>query len=346
MTRELERNDGEFVDVPEEPQDPINADEQEQLDRLDDLLGRLQANQRILIERLQPSWCSGFLEEVTLTEQIGLDYFIDTWGGHLLSVKVRGTRGRLKGSYKIPLYSFPPLRYGEPISQSNKGDRFKTEESAPPAPNQPVVVNPGNPFEKLFTALPTVLPLVFDYMRSQEQKRQADFQMMVQMMKQNSGGGLADITKVGAVMTQLNDMFKQNAGIETGNGEIDFIPHALEVMKMVLGNQSQAKPQPQPQAPRLAAPRGGPPRKPIRSESVPPNVTPLKRDLAAELSEMEPTQAAQMVMNALGRMSPDKRDAAMGTFVAQMNEDLGDDGFGGFDDDDYDDSDETGVSNE
>lgn len=312
MTNEYSDNNDDYgIDLEEQPS--------EEVDRLQSLFSLLQPGVTVLIERLQPSWCSGLLEEVHLDDSIGLDYFIETWGGQILSVKVRGDKGRLHGCYKINLSSYPPLVYGRPIKKHDKSQAFHDDENVPnpaPVPAAPVVVNNGFG-EKIMGALPTVLPLVFNYMKSLEDKRQADMQMMLQMVRSNQSSGLSDITKIGSVMTQLNELFKSHSPASAESSEMDIFPQAMEVLKLALGNQNQ---QQQPRA-KLTSPSAGPISKPPNRSHVPSspaNVTPIRNDVSDLISQMEPSKAAEAVLAALDQMPPDKRDEAMQSFLFQM----------------------------
>lgn len=312
MTNEYSDNNDDYgIDLEEQPS--------EEVDRLQSLFSLLQPGVTVLIERLQPSWCSGLLEEVHLDDSIGLDYFIETWGGQILSVKVRGDKGRLHGCYKINLSSYPPLVYGRPIKKHDKSQVFHDDETVPnPVPSSPPVVVNNGFGEKLMTALPTVLPLVFNYMKSLEDKRQADMQMMLQMVRSNQSSGLSDITKIGSVMTQLNALFKSNAPTNSESSEMDIFPQAMEVLKLALGNQNQTQQHPRA---KLTSPSAGPISKPpSRSlgKTSPANVTPIRNDVSDLISQMEPSKAAEAVLAALDQMPPDKRDEAMQSFLFQM----------------------------
>lgn len=329
---EYQSNDGnlEEIELPEQPLTPAEVEYEQTIERLDTFFSGLTPGVTLLIERLRPSWCSGVLEEFTIgDEAIGLDYFIETWGGELLIVKVRGKKGQLRGSYKIPLHSFPPLRYGEPIRQSNRGDRFRDDSPNPTPTANPVMMPAPQGFsgEKIIAAVSGLAPVFMQWIKSQddrrrheEERRQADMAMMMNAMKSNQGGGLSDITKVGAVMAQLNEMFRQNSPAAPSDSEIEFLPHALEVLRTVMGPQSQQKEQ-QPRA-KLTAPSSGPP-----SSRPTANVTPLRspNDISSILAQMEPAKAVESVMDALGKMSPDKRDATMGTFLMKYQQDMSDD---------------------
>lgn len=296
----------------------------EQVDRLDSFLSSLQPGVSLLIERIQPSWCSGVLEEVCITDEgIDLEYLIEQWGGKVLSVKMRGKQGRLVGgSYKVNLNSFPPLRYGKPIRQHDRSERFEGNEStiANPPPSRP------GGLEQLFAALPAVVPMVQKLLDASESRRQADMAMMMQIMKGNQGG-LGDITKVGAVMGQLNEMFRQNSAVSGGQDDdgMGFMNQALDVMKMFMDRPKPVQP------PRITRPAVPPPattpsgKTPGEKKGT---VTPL-RDVAGFISDMPPIDAAKTITEALGRMTPDKREEAIASFYSLQGEVEGDDDFSG-----------------
>ena len=332
----------------------VDRDRDETIDKLDEFFGMLSSGVSVVIERLKPSWCSGFLEEVPWTEDFGLEYLINTWGGSLLSLKMRGKKGQLGGTYKVPLYSYPPLRFGRKLKPYDQGEKFDEDKPAPPAaPPAPVVVNPSAPLENLMSALPAIIPLVTKIMDGSEARRQADMAMMMQMMKLNSGGGIGDITKIGAVMSQLSEIYKQNMG---GGGnetnEMDFMAHALDVVKMFMDKpQAQALPA-QPQPSRLAPPIGRATTPPPPKPTTPPtptqqgSVTPLNppREIARSISEMDPRKAAETIIEALSYMPPDKQQAAIGSFLGEYQDIMGDDdGFEGDELGEEEDDDQRGV---
>lgn len=335
----------------------------EQIVRLDNFFSSLQPGVSLLIERVKPSWCSGLLEEIQITEDgIDLDYLIETWGGQLLSVKMRGKGGRLVGgSYKVPLYSYPPLRFGQKIRPYDKGERFLNgDETAPaPAPAPPVVVNQPPGLEKILSALPAIMPLVMNIMERSEARNQQNMNMMMAMMKAQNGGGLADITKIGAVMTQLNELFRQNqSGGDAGPSEMDFMGQAMDVIKMFMSKPTPAAShqmmQPPPQArltgknapPTVSTPKKAPAPVPAPAPDVDATVTALNPggDIAAELAEMEPDEITGTLLASISQMSPDKRDAAIANFMGGFQDFMmgGDDG--GYDDDgEYPEEEQRGV---
>lgn len=301
------------------------------IQKLDDFFHMLSSGVSVVIERLSPSWCKGFLEEVPVTDEFGIQYLIDTWGGHLLSLKVRNQSGQLGGTHKVQLYTYPPLRFGRKLKPYDQGEKFEGDDDKPAAsPAAPVVVNPPNSMEKIFTALPAIIPLVTKIMENSESRRQADFAMMMQMMKAGQGGGLSDISKIGTVMTQLGEIYKQNMGGGGGEtNEMDFMGQALDVIKMFMDKPKPMIQMPQQAAPKLSPPAGipttPPPTPPQTQGSATVTQLPQNRDIARSISDMTPDKAAETIMDALSQMSPDKQQAAIGSFLGEYQNMMGDD---------------------
>jgi len=328
-----ERTDGDHApeDGDQLPKSAGEIERDDQIDKLDRFFGGLNPGVSVLIERVQPSWCNGLLEEIQVTDDgLDLDYLIDTWGGQLLSLKMRGKAGKLVGgSYKVPLYSYPPLRFGERLHPYDKGGRFSQGDDTPTAP--PVVVNPPG-FDKILAAVPAIMPFVLKLMENAEARNQQNMTMMMQMMQanQNQGGGITDIAKVSSMMGELNTIFRQNSGGgDQGGGEVDFMAHAMDVMKMFMDNKptpAQPKPQPQPQQARLTSPsrpapnRGGPPASMAKPQIPAATVTTLNpsRDVAKQLAGMDPDDISGTLIDSISQMSPDKRDAAVSKFMGEF----------------------------
>ena len=326
---------------------------EEQIVRLDNFFSSLQPGVSILIERLKPTWCSGLLEEIQITEDgIDLDYMIETWGGQLLAVKMRGKGGRLVGgSYKVPLYSYPPLRYGQKLKPYDRGERFMNGEPPTPVQNSPVVVNQPPGLEKILSAIPAIMPLITSVMERSEARNQQNMQMMMAMLRSNQGSGLADISKIGTVMTQLNDLFKQNSSSGDQMGEIDFMTQAMDVMKMFLDKPKQPQPQSIPQA-RLTGPTSKNTKNargqlsgqsPIQDK--PDKITELNpsSSIAAEIAKMSPELISDTLLNSISKMSPEKRDATIANFIGEFQNFMEEEGLENADDDRFEENDQRDV---
>ena len=321
-----------------EERTPSEIEYDRQLDRLDSLFSSLSPGVTLLIQRIQPSWCKGVLEEITIgDDEINLDYFIEQWGGHLLLVKVRGASGRIAGNYKIPLFSYPPMVYGKRLKYNDKSDRYQEDSDPTPSQNPmaqgPIVVKSDSGMEQIVKILPTIIPLITEYSKANEARRQADMAMMMQIMHAQNNSGLSDITKIGSVMNQLSEMFKRN-NEGGGSSDMDFMASALDTIKTVFANKTEKKSEPRLIAPAKARPGAPPVAPPVK---LPSNVTTLKNstdNIAKSISELDPRSISDTIIQAMAHMAPSKRNEAIGHFLAEYEADMADDVEGDYDDDD------------
>jgi hypothetical protein len=295
-----------------------------QLEELDDFFCQIDPSLKLLVWRLQPSWCRGFLEEIYVAnarEDINLAYFIKNWGGQLLQLRVRGNKGQIVKSYMIPLYSYPPLVKRQRIVEDDLDKPSKpTETPVQPPQQNPVVVNQGFGMEKILEILPAVMPIWSEYVKSQEARRQADMALMAQLIQAKSGNGIGDIAKIGSVMTQLQQMFRQNNPVDSDGGELGFMTQALDVVKSLMDRSQQ------PQLPaaidshklippkKMSGPNGDLPHK---SEKV----TPITKtpSISETIANMGASEAAATIITAIGSMPAGKRENAI-NFIADEYE--------------------------
>lgn len=325
MNRDYE--DIEPIEI-EDGRSSSDKERDRQLEELDTFFAQVDPSLRLMVYRLQPSWCRGCLEEIYVAnarEDINLQYFIKHWGGQLLQIRVRGKKGQIEKSYMIPLYSYPPLVKGERITEDDLEKPEKLPQAPVPQQSNPVVVNQGSNMEKVFELLPAILPLWSEYVKHQEARRQSDMAMMLQIAKTQSGGGIADITKIGAVMTQLNQMFRQNNPEMMGDGgELGFMTQALDVIKSVMNRPQQTGAPQEITGHRLTGPKGLPSGQET-DRSKDGNVTPINAkenhgsgkqrssepDYARTIAEMDAHNAAGTIISAFGNMPEDKREQAL-----------------------------------
>lgn len=319
MNEKTDQNQ-EFVELPDERTES-EREQDRQIERLDSFLSDIQPGAQILIERIQPSWCSGVLEQCEVPDPDHLlDYLIETWGGKILTIKIRGRGGKLGGKNKVPLNSYPPLFFGKPLKKPNPADillkQDKQENTTVP---NPVVVQQSNQLQGIVQMLPALVPAVFKYLQAQQNQRQQDLQMMLGIMG-HQNNGLNDIAKIGATMTQLRDLFQQNnPEAATAGGDMDFMSSAMEVIKLALGEGNKTS------TPKLVAPQfpqkpTGPPPQTAKTRE-PATVTPI-RDLSSSLAELDPYSAVQTVMEGLGKMPEEKRALVVDKFIQDYYADM------------------------
>lgn len=312
----------DYQDIkPIEIEDQRSASEKEhsrQLEELDTFFTQLDPSLRLMVWRLQPAWCRGCLEEIYVAnarEDINLQYFIKHWGGQLLQIRVRGKRGTIEKSYTIPLYSYPPLVKGNRITEEDLEKPAKPVEPPIAQQTNPVIMNQSSTnMDKIFELIPAIFPLWSEYVKHQESRRREDMAMMIQMMK-SQGGGISDITKIGAVMTQLNQMFRQNNPDMSDSGELGFMTQALDVIKSVMNRPPQSSQVPEITGHRLTGPKGLP--KGNVPKDTDGKVTPIKPtqtepDYAKSIADMDAHNAAGTIISAFGNMPENKREEAIG----------------------------------
>jgi hypothetical protein len=231
--------------------------------------------------------------------------------------------------------------YGKKLKYNDKSDRFLDEpESIPnanPAPQSPIVVKSDSGMEQIVKILPTIIPLITEYSKANEARRQADMAMMMQIMHAQNNSGLSDITKIGSVMSQLSEMFKRN-NEGGGASDMDFMASALDTIKTVFANKTEKKVEPRLIAPVKARPGAPPVAPPIGPPvKLTSNVTPLKNsteNIAKSISELDPRSISDTIIQAMCRMEPGKRNEAIGHFLAEYEADMAADVEGDYDDDD------------
>jgi hypothetical protein len=100
---------------------------------------------------------------------------------------------------------------------------------------------------------------------------------------------------------------------------------ALDVMKLVM-DKPQAQAPAQTTAPaqsRLTGPQMNPPPPQATKPQTPQTLKPS--NLASSIAQLPPNQAAETLIHALGMMPPDKRDAAISSFIGEYQDTMGDD---------------------
>lgn len=304
MSDDTERDE---VDLRTEPE-KVADDKVEALERE---LAALQPGVQVVIERLKPTWCKGQLEKLTVDEDgLDLDYLIQNWGGHLLSIKIIGAGGRIRGSHSVELYSFEPRRYGKRLRAPNNPD---DDETSTPATN-PVVVQSPSQDQKLLLKM-------FDMLNAQRASEvetlrllltQQQHQISPPVVAQKSAvGNITELVKTAQAMSQLKEIFRTDPDLADSEGA--FPAQVLDVLKLFLDKKQTPSQAPVPA--RLTGPVHHAP------NDMPASVTQLRNpDIAKRVSEMDPDTAADTIMNALGNMDREKQEKAMSAFLARFQE--------------------------
>jgi hypothetical protein len=303
------------VDIPRTPAEEI---EEEKVDRLEAELSALEPGVQVIISRLQPSWCKGKLEKITVPDEgIDVNYLIRTWGGKLLSLKVLGKGNRILGSHSIELYTFEPRIYGKPLRQPTHIDGSVDEDTPT---NAPIV--PTSAPQQDMTALYAKMFELAD----ERNKAEIDGlkQMLITFMTQSTQqpppqqasalGGISDLVKTANAINQLKEAFHTEPVLSGASPEDAFPGQVMDVLKMFLDNK-QSEPA------KLTGPVQAQLQQTAQQPPATRKVTPIHgTDPIAQITAMDPTRAADTLITALGRMPQQKKAATVTAFWKRFEE--------------------------
>lgn len=295
----------EDIDIRTEPE-RVADDKVEALERE---LAALQPGVQVVIERLKPTWCKGQLEKLTVDDDgLDLDYLIQNWGGQLLSIKIIGAGGRIRGSHSVELYSFEPRRYGKLLRAPNKPDE---EETTAPAQN-PVVVHPPAQDASLMGKM-------FDMLNAQRASEVETLRLLLTQQQLTSApapaqtfNGVGELLKLAGAFNKLKDMFQSEQPQAMGNPDDMFPMQMMDMLGKFIDNRQQPRGQLVPPQQPQGQPSQGPPLPAAAAKVTTPTRQghPGGEDMIAQFQTLPPEKAADVLMTALGRMPPEKQQAA------------------------------------
>lgn len=302
---------------------PEERVERDRVERLEQELSALSPGAQVIITRLQPTWCKGQLERITVGDDgIDLDYLIRQWGGQQLELRIQPQGGRIKGRHVIDLFTFDPRRYGEILKDPVRGTGGSKSESPSreivtvPNPQGDSIAQLGGIFEKMFNAMEA---------RSNSQVELLTTLLAAQMKQTAQAppaspaqSSVTELLKMARAMGELKELL----GVDAGGGQQLSMEEALpgqvlELLKGFTQQRQETGARLTPPVPNPAALQGGAP---------PPaeNVTQIRKpDPLAALKEMDPQQAADSIADILASMPVNKREEVAEHFYKRLSELLG-----------------------
>lgn len=315
--------------------------EERAAERVQRLLSTVDQGWKISIIRTQPSWCRGHLETVEVydpSETVDTDYLIRQWGGQRIHIKVHNEKGQWVGGGSISLFSYPPKVRGREIKEEDFYSSSPLQNNPAPFAQQQYTQHP-TPAGANQLDLNSLLGLL-------QKSKKEELQFALELMKRAGTGGAqpapaAPAAGMGAMAEQMVSMFQMFGqmkelfgSVEGGQGGGDELtPIIGDIVSKLFDGKRDLDSQQRGRGGRaLMPPTGGPSsagppagRAPDPGDQGVPQLHPvdsLQNDtlsgIADKLSSLSPGDASDVLIQALGNMPEEKRNAAMQEFFQNM----------------------------
>jgi len=258
---------------PSSPPDDID----EQLAAIAEFFDGLTTGVSVMISRLEPEWCSGYLEEREIiegAEPIDINYLIKSWGGKRLRCRVRskrpGNRGQWLRSIDIPLQTWDPLRRGVRIYPRETIDEDEGWTTRKPQPKKTGLGDIG----EMMTLMSTM-----------RQNELATLQALGLGRAERSGNGDSSLSTAIELAKTFAQLQRPQGGGDVDGG-MELFGKALELLKSPSSSPSPA----------------------IVSRQQPVS-------LSDALSQLPPERAVATLQEAMAKMSPDRQQSAMSSLL-------------------------------
>lgn len=292
-------------------------------EKVERLIGSLKPGFSVTVYRERPSWAKGYLERLDIGEDDGIDlqYLADQWGGEVLRLRVCDPTGTYRGGADIPFASYPPRHRGRIITRRRGEDWDDLPQGArlgePPALQQPQ--NNGNSIDAIFSMISRLRKEDLSTVRQLLESTKTDVPAV-----QN---GLTSVVQMAHQFKELQGIFggaeQQLSNSGTGGDNSALFATLAEVAKAILApkatntaipvHRSDSLPRPIPPNPNLV-------RSPIAQFPGSSNPNHSGFSLAGALADMDPDDVADCALAALSRMSPEKKERAIGAVLSRLGE--------------------------
>lgn len=276
--------------------EPGGAEEREQreLEELDEYLSGIEPGYTLVISRVEPGWCKGLLEEISVTQTsapVDINYIITTWGGHKIRLRFRRPDGKWAKFRDVELYTFQPLIYGRPLERTLPNphrDPVQPENALVKHDPIPIPVDP--PVNKSREML--------EMMEMIQRMRAADMQAMAALVQAQAQPAQDPYKIMNWAFTMANQFHRLPES--AGSGENDEVIGLLGKLADAFGTTR-------------------------RSESrdtriVPPRAPGDTRPIHEVLAEMEPSEALSTFRQAVGSMTPENQGKTLGALFDSLEQ--------------------------
>lgn len=286
----------------QQPQ-PVKTESEDPRDqKIKDLFSDLRPGYRLVITRLAPTWCYGWLEtlEILPDDSIDLEYICSVWGGNKLRLQLQGDNRRYLKSAEI-FVAHPPKYQGVVITPESWARQNNTEQPKTETAPAATAINP------------------LDLMRTMSQMRQEDLDLFRKMTAGKNQpvyeppkqvNQFEEFLKMAQHWKQLQSIFGeltpapvQAAPLDDSTAMIQQITGLISAFK---GNQ-----QPPQRQQRIAPPQQRQRIAPAASPAPPAPPAKPKQNLAETLARMEKDKFSETILTALGQMDQTKRETVL-----------------------------------
>lgn len=301
-----------------ETRDPEKEEElkraEDILEKVEKVLGDIPIGWSIAISRREPGWARGHLETISVNEEqpLDLDYLAQTWGGEVLTARVKDDRGQYVKSVDIPMYSYKPKSWGEELLHPNFRHSQRQEGKS----------------EKIdpFGSVESILSIV-ERLRGKEEKQAPardnsldlgiiELLLKTQLTAQRQNGplgGVEQFLQMASALKELKGLFGNEE--QKPFDENNIIGQVGGILDTYFKYRSTVESKPK--TARLAPPSVPRPMiGPVQEQA--PSAAPSPPAIVEQLASLDPKTAAEAVLLALDRMSEEHREKALSVFFNHL----------------------------
>lgn len=311
------------LEKPEEEDTDLGDSPEGEIDPIEDFLKSLSPGQTIMVTRSRPSEYRGFLEEISVIDSdespIDITGLIKKWGGHQLTLQVRHRNGVMGACYSIPLFTFPPMIYGQRLEPVNPFQR-QIDKSLELSQRLTAPVQNQNQNLETLTAMMTVLQTAQSSQIGMFKEILKRDMPSVQNQPVSQIDGIKDLFQM---FSMFQAMITRTAP-PTPAPSSDFgeLGSLMPLITQLLGGKGNKKPvltAPQPQSVDNAI-------LPVtNSSSIPnPEFQPNIDELATLIAQSGPKASAAVAAKIFGSLRQEERESAIDSFFTLANIDIED----------------------
>lgn len=311
----------------------IAADLQDE-NTIEQMLSSVGVGWSISLNRTQPSWCRGWLEtiEVSPGESLDMNYIADTWGGESIRLRLLDDHGKFKAS-KIIHIAREPKRHGRELEHpDDKRSRLDRENRAREYREESARLNATKPEQDT-----SVFTMMIDVLKDSNASSADVYRDLLKNQPKHEAMGISEVIAFANGLKELQGVFgddNKNSGGDDSDNEnmmgtfagILERAHERDVKREDRKEAMRERQARQTSSRRRQAPLPGRSGARVPQTSNPKTANqepPLEavqdaepdgddeQALSEELSELSPSEAAEVLGEAFTLMSPEKRQQTM-----------------------------------